>query len=116
MTQSISNPTNNDWYYYGPNWGDQRTATWTDAHWFRQYWDDVNDVGAKKAWAFSKCTAGDFKNDTKWLRIYRYLEPGDIIQYVRTSDWTTYHYQIVHRTSYENGEFKVSVGQHTGNV
>lgn len=116
MTQSVSNPTTNDWYYYGPNWGSQRTATWTDAHLFRQYWADVNNVGAKKAWAFTKCTAADFENDMKWLQIYKYLEPGDIIQYVRTSDWVTYHSQIVHRTSYENGEFKVSVGQHSDNL
>ena len=35
------------------------------------------------------------------------------MQYVRTSDWDTYHTQIVHRTSYENGEYKVSMGQHS---
>ena len=47
------------------------------------------------------------------MEIYNYLEPGDIVQYVRTSDWDTYHTQIVHRTSYENGEYKVSMGQHS---
>lgn len=57
--------------------------------------------------------ASDFNDDDIWFDIWEYLEPGDIIQYVRTSDWATYHSQAVHRTSYENREYKVSVGQHT---
>lgn len=115
MTAAKENPTTNDWYYYGPNWGLERTATWTDAHAFRQYWADVNEVGAKKAYAFTKYDASDFDNDTTWYSIYSYLEPGDIVQYYSPTSNTTYHSQAVHRTSYENGEFKVSVGQHTLN-
>lgn len=91
----------------------QEITSWTGAHEFRQYWADVNDRGGKHAYEFVKYTAGDFSDEDTWMEIYNYLEPGDIVQYVRTSDWDTYHTQIVHRTSYENGEYKVSMGQHS---
>ena len=105
MTQSVSNPTTNDWYYYGPNWGTQRTATWTDAHQFRYYWADVNGVGSIKANAFLKLKAGEFDTYSKWMQLYRYLEPGDIIQYVRPSDWKTYHSQAIEpHTKTENSK------------
>ena len=115
MTSSVANPSTNAWYYYNPNWGTGRTSTWTDAHQFRYYWADVNGVGSKKANAFTKFTASQFNDGIIWMQIYRYLEPGDIIQYVTPSNGNTYHSQAVHRTSYENEEFKVSVGQHTYN-
>lgn len=115
MTPAKTNPTTNDWYYYGPAWGTGRTSTWTGAHSFRQYWADVNGVGAKKANAFTKYNASDFDDDTTWNTIYSYLEAGDIVQYYSPTSGTTYHSQAVHRTSYENGEFKVSMGQHTSN-
>lgn len=114
MTQAVSNPSNtDDWYYYSDGVGLGRTPSWTGAHEFRQYWADVNGVGGKHAHQFIKYTAADFDDESTWLEVYNYLEPGDIVQYVRASDWVTYHTQIVHRTSYENGEFKVSMGQHS---
>lgn len=115
MTNSVSNPTTNDWYYYGSNWGAERTATWTNAHSFSCYWIDINNYGAKKAYAYKKYYSSDFSKNSTWYSIYSYLEPGDIIQYVSPFNYITYHSQAVHRTSYEYGEFKVSVGQHTSN-
>ena len=115
MTNSVTNPTTNDWYYYGSNWGKERTATWTNAHSFSYYWIDINNIGAKKAYAYQKYFASDFCKNSTWQSIYSYLEPGDIIQYMSPLNYGTYHSQAVHRTSYEYGEFKVSVGQHTKN-
>ena len=114
MTTAVQNPDNaSSWYYYYDSVGLGRSSSWTGAHEFRQYWADVNDRGGKHAYEFVKYTAGDFSDEDTWMEIYNYLEPGDIVQYVRTSDWDTYHTQIVHRTSYENGEYKVSMGQHS---
>lgn len=114
MTPPVSNPNIKDWYYYSPTWGRGRTATWTNAHSFRYYWANVNGFGCKKAFAFSKFTAEKVaNNDNTWLSLYSYLEPGDIIQYV--SSGQTYHSQAVYSTSYENQEYRVSVGQHTTN-
>lgn len=79
----------------------------------RTYWADVNGVGEKNAYQFRVYLASDFNDDDTWYDIWSYLEPGDIVQYVRTNDWATYHSQAVHRTSYENEEYKVSMGQHT---
>lgn len=115
MTESVSNPSNTSswYYYYDSDPGRGRTASWTGAHQFRQYWADVNGVGGQHAYEFIKYTARDFDDDTVWYSIYNYLEPGDIVQYVYGSNGLTYHTQIVHRTSYENGEYKVSMGQHS---
>ena len=114
MTNAVRYPDNTtSWYYYYDSVGLGRSSSWTGAHEFRQYWADVNDYGGKHAYEFVKYTAGDFSDEDTWMEIYNYLEPGDIVQYVRTSDWDTYHTQIVHRTSYENGEYKVSMGQHS---
>ena len=85
----------------------------TSATKFRTYWADVNGVGEKNAYQFRVYLASDFNDDDTWYDIWSYLEPGDIVQYVRTNDWATYHSQAVHRTSYENEEYKVSMGQHT---
>ena len=113
MTAAVDNPTDSSWYYYNATWGRGRTSTWTYAPNFRTYWADVNGEGGKRAYQFKVYLASDFNDDDIWFDIWEYLEPGDIIQYVRTSDWATYHSQAVHRTSYENREYKVSVGQHT---
>jgi len=114
MTHPVYNPTIIDWYYYGPTLGAGRTATWTNANCFSYYWIDINDIGLKKAYAYVKYCASEFNNDSTWYEIYSYLEPGDIIQFM-SPDCVTYHSQAVHRASYENGELKVSVGQHTIN-
>ena len=115
MTEPVENPVNStSWYYYydsAPGLG--RTSSWTGAHQFREYWADVNGQGGKHAYEFIKYTAGDFDDDSIWYEIYEYLEPGDIVQYVYGSNGETYHTQIVHRTSYENSEYKVSMGQHS---
>ena len=114
MTSAVRYPDNaSSWYYYYDSVGLGRSSSWTGAHEFRQYWADVNDYGGKHAYEFVKYTAGDFSDEDTWMEIYNYLEPGDIVQYVRTSDWDTTHTQIVHRTSNENGEYKVSMGQHS---
>jgi|GEM_PF-686190 len=115
MTESVPNPTTKDWYYYGSSWGAERTSTWTNAHSFSYYWIDINNFGARKAYAYKKYTAIDFTKNSTWHSIYSYLEPGDIIQYMSPLNDITYHSQAVHRTVYEYGEFKVSVGQHTSN-
>ena len=110
MTNAVRYPDNTtSWYYYYDSVGLGRSSSWTGAHEFRQYWADVNDYGGKHAYEFVKYTAGDFSDEDTWMEIYNYLEPGDIVQYVRTSDWDTYHTQIVHRTSYENGEYKIDI-------
>ncbi|MBR7081524.1 MAG: amidase domain-containing protein [Oscillospiraceae bacterium] len=115
MTSPVNNPGDDSWYYYGSDWGTGRTSSWTKATNFRKYWADINGDGGKHAYQFKVYLASDFKNDSIWSDVWSYLEPGDIVQYVSTSDWATYHSQAVHRTSYENGEFKVSMGQHTAN-
>lgn len=115
MTPAVSSPQNaTSWYYYydsTPGLG--RTASWTGAHEFREYWADVNGHGGKHAYEFVKYTAGEFDDDETWYDIYEYLEPGDIVQFVYSSNGETYHTQIVHRTSYEGEEYKVSMGQHS---
>lgn len=116
MTPPVSNPTTKDWYYYGSDWGRGRSATWTNAQCFSYYWIDINDVGARKAYAYKKYCASDFNKNSIWYSVYSYLEPGDVIQYMNPVDHITYHSQAVHRTSYEYGEFKVSVAQHTNNA
>lgn len=113
FTSQSSSPTTNHWYYYNSSWGTGRTATWTGAHQFRQYWADVNGVGNKKAYSFSAYSASELKTDnSKWLNVYNVVKSGDIIQFVDGSGHT-YHSQVVHRTSYENGERKVSTAQHS---
>lgn len=114
MTPPVSKPTNNDWYYYGPDWGRGRSSSWTTARNFRYYWAEIGGVGAKKAYAQKVFSAAAFAISDLWYQIYLYLEPGDIIQYANAGG-VTYHSQAVHRTAYERGEYKVSVGQHTGN-
>ena len=113
MTAAVDNPGDSSWYYYGSSWGRGRSSSWTSATKFRTYWADVNGVGEKNAYQFRVYLASDFNDDDTWYDIWSYLEPGDIVQYVRTDDWATYHSQAVHRTSYENEEYKVSMGQHT---
>lgn len=113
MTAAVDNPGDSSWYYYGSSWGRGRSSSWTSATKFRTYWADVNGVGEKNAYQFRVYLALDFNDDDTWYDIWSYLEPGDIVQYVRTNDWATYHSQAVHRTSYENEEYKVSMGQHT---
>ena len=114
MTPPVSKPTNGDWYYYGPDWGRGRSSSWTTARNFRYYWAEISGVGAKKAYAQKVLSAAAFAISELWYQIYLYLEPGEIIQYANAGG-VTYHSQAVHRTPYEQGEYKVSVGQHTGN-
>lgn len=116
MTPAKENPTSNDWYYYSSGWGRGRTSSWTSAHEFRKYWADVNGVGAKKAYAFVRYTPSDFENNNTWEEIYEFLEPGDVVQYVRLSTGgKTYHSQAVYDTYYSGGKYCVKVGQHTNN-
>ncbi len=116
MTPAKEKPTSNDWYYYSSGWGTGRTSSWTSAHEFRKYWADVNGVGAKKAYTFVTYTPSDFDNDNTWEEIYKFLEPGDVVQYVRLSNsGKTYHSQAVYDTFYSGGEYCVEVGQHTSN-
>ena len=114
MTYPVYNPTIKDWYYYNQIWGTGRSATWTNAHCFSYYWIDIENFGFRKAYAYVKYKAQDFLDDNTWYGIYTYLEPGDIVQYMSPNN-ITYHSQAVHRTVFEHGEFKVSVGQHTLN-
>ncbi len=67
-------------------------------------------------------TAGEIKPynnataDAKFTNsVYNVVKPGDIIQYYNPSSNTTTHSQVVHRTSVESGELKVSMAQHTDN-
>lgn len=91
MTAAVDNPGDSSWYYYGSSWGRGRSSSWTSATKFRTYWADVNGVGEKNAYQFRVYLASDFNDDDTWYDIWSYLEPGDIVQYVRTDDWATYH-------------------------
>lgn len=113
MTPAKNNPGDDSWYYYNSTWGRGRSSSWTGATKFRTYWADINGVGEKNAYQFRAYTVSELNDDNTWYDVWSYLEPGDIVQHVSSSDWDTYHSQAVHRTSYENGEYKVSVGQHT---
>ena len=113
MTPAKSNPGTDSWYYYGPNWGRGRSSSWAGAGSFREYWADINGKGEKNAYQFITYSASELRNDNVWYDVWSYLEPGDIVQYVRTNDWATYHSQAVYETTYERGEYVVTVGQHT---
>lgn len=114
FTSTSSNPTYNHWYYHNSTWGTGRTSTWTDAHFFRQHWGQVNGVGKARAYEMKIYTAGELAdNNSKWQSLYSSVKSGDIIQFVRYSDGDTYHSQVVHRTSTEEAYGKVSTAQHS---
>lgn len=108
----------NNWY--GGSGGG--SASRENAHQFRYHWGNVNNVGRKRAYSMTKVTASEVKPygntaaDNKWTNaIYNVVKPGDIIQYYNPNTNNTYHSQVVHRISIENGELKVSMAQHTSN-
>lgn len=114
FTSTSTNPTYNHWYYYNSSWGTGRTSTWTDAHYFRMHWGQVNGVGKARAYAMKVYKAGDLaKNNTIWQNLYNSVKSGDIIQFVNSYNGNTYHSQIVHRTSTEEAYGKVSTAQHS---
>jgi hypothetical protein len=114
FTSTSSSPTYNHWYYYNSTWGTGRTSTWTDAHYFRQHWGQVNGVGKARAYEMKIYTAGDLAdNNSIWQSLYSSVKSGDIIQFVNYSNGNTYHSQIVHRTSTEEAYGKVSTAQHS---
>lgn len=103
-------PTEPIEYYEDINGWRPHSGTWEDAHYFRQYWGNVNDVGNNNAYSykiFNKTTAlADFY-DNFYLPLYT----GDVIQY-GTTDGTTSHSQVIFNyDSYGN----ISVAQHTSN-
>ena len=115
-----------DAWYAGSGGG---CATWENADMFRKHWANINDVGYNRGYQMIKVKAGDIKpytdaSDKIYMsNIYNKVKPGDIIQYydakkigiVPGCTQGTYHSQVVHRTSVENGESKVSMAQHTAN-
>ena len=116
MTPAKENPTSNDWYYYASGCGRGRSSSGTYAYEYRKYQPDVNGVGAKKEYAFVRYTPFDFENNNTGEDIYEFLEPGDVVQYVRLSTGgKTYHSQAVYDTYYSGGKYCVKVGQHTNN-
>jgi len=84
------------------------SGTWENAHYFRQYWGNVNDVGKNKAYSykiFTKTTAlADFRNN-----FYLPLYPGDMIQYGDVNG-NTQHSQVVF--NYDS-DGNISVAQHS---
>ena len=114
MTPQKSNPTTNDWYYYGSNLP-YRTSTWTGAHQFRQYWGVINGVGKKEAYAMHKYSARELKgNSAAYRNLVSRCELGDVIQFVDSSG-RTFHSMGVQRVYVENGVRKVTISQHTPN-
>lgn len=119
MTGNGGNYSNYNNWYGGSGGG---SATWENAHQFRYHWGNVNGTGRKRAYSMTKVAASEVKpynntaSDNKWTNsIYNVVKPGDIIQYYNPNTNETYHSQVVHRISIENGELKVSMAQHTGN-
>lgn len=108
----------NNWYA-GTGGG---SAAWESAHSFRYHWGNVNGTGRKRGYRMTTITSGEIKPynnataDAKFTNsVYNVVKPGDIIQYYNPSSNTTTHSQVVHRTSVESGELKVSMAQHTDN-
>lgn len=114
MTAQKSNPTTSDWYYYGSNIP-ARTATWTGAHYFRQYWGVVNGSGKKEAYAMYKYSGSELQGESAAYRnLVSRCELGDVIQLIDSSG-RTYHSMGVQRVYTENGVRKVTISQHTSN-
>ena len=103
-------PTCSIAYYADINGWQPHSGTWENAHYFRQYWGNVNNVGNNKAYSykiFTKTTAlADFYNN-----FYLPLYPGDMIQYGDTNGTTQHSQVIFNYDSYGN----ISVAQHTSN-
>jgi len=86
------------------------SGTWENAHYFRHYWGNVNDVGKNKAYSYTIYTKtsalNNFYND-----FYLPLYQGDVIQYA-TSSGDTVHSQVIYDwDSYGN----MRIAQHTDN-
>lgn len=98
----------NSWYYYDVN---TRSYSWTDAHWFRYYWGNVNNQGNNAAYSykiFTKTTALNNFNDEFYMPLYQ----GDVIQYA-DSNGLTGHTQII----YNYDEYgTMYIAQHTANA
>ena len=79
------------WFYRGtyPNY----SCTWTDAHWFRKYWGNVNGTGTNKAYSYKVYTVSQALNN--WSTIYMDLYEGDIVQHADSNGNTT-HSQVIH--------------------
>ena len=109
FTATSPNPNYLYWYYYNSTWGSGRTSTWTSAHDFRQHWGEINNIGMKRAYKYTKYTVNDaIKN---FGEIHSALWPGDVIQHV-DSNGNTYHSQAVYIISAND----IIVGQHTYNI
>lgn len=107
MTSPLRSPPLSSWYYYSPNWGMGRSATWTSAQAFSGYW-----AGAKhRANACKIYLAADFNEIEKWQEISGFIELGDVVQYASPLSGAAYHSQAV--CSITTAE--ISVGQHTAN-
>lgn len=103
-------PTTSITKYEDINGWRPHSGTWENAHYFRQYWGNVNNVGNNKAYSykiFTKTSAlADF-NSNFYLPLYA----GDVIQYGDTNG-TTGHSQVIYDyDSYGN----MRIAQHTSN-
>ncbi|MBQ3544415.1 MAG: amidase domain-containing protein [Lachnospiraceae bacterium] len=104
MTSRKSNPDNTaDWYYHGANWPD-RTPSWTDAHYFRGYFGNVNGVGHNHAYAMEKYSVANLKSD--FSSIYYDAWEGDIVQWTTGHDGQTRHSMVV--VGYSGGDLQVA--------
>lgn len=93
MTSKKSSPDNTaDWYYYGANWPN-RTPSWTDAHYFRGYFGNVNGVGHNHAYSMEKYSVSSLKSNMSSLYVSAW--EGDIIQWTTGVDGQTRHSMIV---------------------
>lgn len=112
FTSRTTNPTYNHWYYYGPNWGYDRTATWTGATEFRQHFGDIKGTGKKRAVSMYTFTVSEaLENfDFIWLRV----SEGDIISHGHDLN-SSYHTQIVYDYTIGARPRDIKVAQHTAN-
>lgn len=110
FTSRTTNPTYNHWYYYGPNWGYDRTATWTGATEFRQHFGDINGTGKKRAKSMTTYTVSDALDnfDDIWLACYE----GDIISHGHNLS-SSFHSQIVYEYTIGVTPKDLKVAQHT---
>lgn len=110
FSKVISNPTYQNWYYFGPNYPNQRTSTWTGATMFRKYFGDIQGIGQKVAKSMKTYTISQAIDD--FSDIVLMVLPGDIISHGHNLD-TSYHTQIVYKVDYANNDIIVS--QNTSN-
>lgn len=110
FSKIVTNPTYKNWYYFGPNYPNQRTATWTGATLFRKYFGDIGGIGQKVAKSMKTYTiSGAIDN---FSEIVLKVLPGDIISHGHNLD-TSYHTQIIYEVDYSNND--VIVSQNTSN-